>query len=206
MAKGDYGFNCFIGAPGIGRRRVRVTRFVRKVNIIPGNEGEAKRRRSFSGVMVTASGFTIEIAFVSYEERGKFNRWLSKWMEDVVNNTSKTGVLTVSIPYYNFVQICVPETALEYGEGMGDMGYRLTMGFVGASDAINLDLGARMAGVSYFQQAESNTTSKYFYPAGKQVKGVESLDGTIFDTTPYGDISQPGRPGEDTGFGPAGGF
>lgn len=205
MAKGDYGYNGYIGSSGYGRRRIRVIRLKRKVSIIS-NEEEGKRRRAFYPMMVTSSGFEIDVAHISYSERGKFNRWLSRWMEMVVDGTAPSGVMTVSIPHYNFTQVCVPETDLNYGEGVTDYAYITTLGFVGASDAINLDLGARMAGVSYFQMPKNNQTSKYFYPAGRQVAGAESLDGTIFDQVAMPGISSPGGDYDDDGFGPQGGI
>lgn len=206
MAKGDYGYNGYIGSTGYGRRRVRVIRLKRKVSQPADQEAEGRRRRAFYPMIVTSSGFEIDVVHISYAERGKFNRWLRRWMEMVVDGTAPSGVMTVSIPHYRFTQVCVPETDLNYGEGVTDYGYITTLGFVGASDAIDLDLGARMAGVSYFQMPKNNQTSKYFYPAGRQVAGAESLDGTIFDQVAMPGISAPGGDrDEDTGFGPQGG-
>lgn len=196
MAKGDYGFNAFIGSPGLGRRRIRVLDFTRKVSVISG-ESEAKNRRGFFAQMVTSSGFSITLAFVSYGERGQFNRWLSNYMQAVVDGTAANGYMTVAIPHYDFVQTCVPETDLDFGEGYKDGLYTTQIGFVGASDPINLDLGARMAGVSYFQMPTDNVTSKYFYPSGRQVSGAESLDGTIFDQTVMPGVSGPGPDAPD---------
>lgn len=203
MARGDYGYNGFLGSPGLGRRQIRVLEFTRKVSIIAGGEGEARNRRGFFAQMVTSSGFTMVVAFASYEERGQFNRWLGRYMESVVAGTAANGYMTVAIPYYDFVQICVPETDLDFGEGYKDGLYTTTLGFVGASDPIDLDLSARMAGVSYFQMPTDNVTSKYFYPAGRQVSGAESLDGTIFDQTALPGISAPGGSTPDDVAGPA---
>lgn len=203
MAKGDYGFNGHIGSEGIGRRKIRVMRIKRKVSIIA-NDAEGKSRRAFYPQIVTSSGFEIDIAFVSHEERGRFNRWLTTYMESVVDGSAANGTMTVSIPIYDFTQVCIPEMPVEYGEGVEDLAYTLTMGFVGASDPTDLDLGARMAGVSYFKMPEDNQTTRYFYPAGRQVSGAESLDGTIFDTTPMPGISKPDVVEYDDDLGPGG--
>jgi hypothetical protein len=202
MAKGDYGHNCYIGSPGYGRRKVRVLEFERDVAIISTSENEGRRRRNYFAAMVTQSGFEITVGFVSYEERGRFNRWLSGYMEAVVDGTAPNGYVTVAIPYYDFAQTCVPESDLDYGEGYKDGLYTTRMKFKGASDPLDLDLSARMAGISYFQMPTDNVTSKYFYPAGRQVSGAESLEGTIFDATVMPGISGPDtdRGLAETGF------
>lgn len=204
MAKGDYGFNGHIGSVGVGKRRIRVTKLDQKVSIIA-SEDEAKRRRAFYPKIVTSSGFTMEIVFLSYEERASFTRWLSNYMDSVVSDTAESGVMTVSVPKYEFVRTCIPETELEYGEGTTDLAYTLTMGFVGASDPVSLDLGGRMSGVSFFQMPKNNLTSKFFYPSGRQVKGAESLDGTMFDdTTAIPGIDSPGGEAPDPVYYPGG--
>lgn len=192
MAKGDYGFNGTISSPGIGKKRIRVTKLAQKISVIA-EDDEARSRRAFYPRVVTSSGFTMEIAFISYGERSQFNFWLSTYLKTVVDGTARSGTMEVLIPAYDFQRTCVPRAVLEYGEGYDDYGYTLPIEFIGASDPLDLSLGAKSAGASFFKMPENREITKYFYPAGRQVKGAESLDGTTFDV-PTATPGEPRRP------------
>lgn len=189
MARGKTGFNATISGAGLGTRKVRATKLVFGLGIIASSDNEAKSRRAFYPVVTTGSSFTMTAVFVSHEEREEFNTWLSGHMVGVSEDTASSAVLTVRVPYYDFVRTCVfandRTPGLEYGEGVTDVGYLLDLEFLGASDPVNLDLGSRMAGISYFKQPKRGA-SRYFYPAGVQVRGAEELDATVYDPVATG--------------------
>ena len=185
MTKGTFGFNGTIGSQGSGSRQVRVMALNQWIGIIAGSQAsESRSRRAMYPVVTTSSSFEVTLQFLSYAERQRFNNWLTNYMLSIVGGTAQSGVMTVSVPSRKFLKVAVPETEVTFGEGFNDVGYTLTLGFCGATDPLDLDLGARMAGISYFKPPTSGRVTKFFYPAGEQVKGAESLDGTIFDTTP----------------------
>jgi hypothetical protein len=184
VRKGNSGFNGQISAIGYGKRRVRCMGLVFGLGIIANSGSQSKNRRSFYSVVTTGSSFTITIGFVSYEEREDFGRWMRGFMEDVSDGRASSGFMTIQVPNRKFFRTAVPGdrgTGIVYGEAVGDMGYTLELSFVGASDPIKSNLSNRQAGLSYFKMPKNNDESRYFYPAGRQVAGAESLDGTIFD-------------------------
>lgn len=170
-----------ISAKGMGTRQVRVITLQRRLGIIASADSEAKSRRAFYPVVTTGSSFLMQIAFTSWEERERFNDWMLRYMRSVVNGTAASGVMTVRVPQRDFEKTAIPESDLEFGEGVTDVGYTLDLSFIGASDPVDLNLGQRMAGISYFKGPKGMQESRYFYPGGKQVKGAEQLDGTTFD-------------------------
>lgn len=196
MAKGDSGLNGSISAAGYGTRKVRILTLQRRLGIISTADSEAKSRRAFYPIVTTGSSFTMSVGFISYEERERFNEWMSRFLRDTVNDIARSGVMTVRMPSRDLLRTCVLESDLNYGEGLTDMMYTLTMDFIGASDPVDLDLGTRMAGISYFRGPRGNQASRYFYPAGRQVAGAEQLDGTTYDSRSSGsdfdqEVNQP---------------
>jgi hypothetical protein len=197
MPKGDFGFNGTISGKGIGTRRIRVVQLDMWLGIIA-TSGEARKSRAFYPVVTTGSSFVMGVAFVSYEEREAFSVWLEGYARSLANNKAKSGVMTIRVPYYDFTRVAVWEGEMEHGEAVTDVGYVLSMPFIGATDPVNLDLGSRMAGISYFKGPKGDQESQYFYPAGRQIRGAESLDGTLFDPVPSGNSVPHGDPAEDT--------
>lgn len=186
MSRGDHGFNARISARGAGSRRIRVISLDFGLGIIASSDNEARNRRAFYPVVTTGSSFTMTLGFVSWGERERFNTWMHAFMEGVANGGSKYGTMTVRAPSHDFTRVAVPETDIEYGEGVKDVAYTMAVGFIGATDPVNLTLSQRMSGVSFFQGPKSDQESRYFYPQGRQIAGAESLDGTIFDSNPVG--------------------
>lgn len=195
--KGRYGHSGRISSRGIGGRRIRVVALDFGLGIIATSDGEARSRRAFYPVVTTGSSFTMTVAFISYEEREQFNQWMKDYMHSVARGTAKSGIMTIRVPARDFVRTAVPETDLAFGEGLTDIGYLTSIGFIGASDPVNMNLSKKMAGISYFKPPRGDQESSYFYPAGRQVRGAESLDGTIFDPDPTGSGFAPGDPGDD---------
>lgn len=197
MARGDYGFNAQISAPGFGSRRVRATKLEFGLGIISTSDAEARERRAYYSIVTTGSSFTIEMGFVSVEERDQFSRWMKRFMVAVSRGDAKSGFQTIQVPSKKFTRVAVPEGDLAYGDGVKDVAYTVRMSYMGASDPLDLNLSQKMAGVSYFKGPKHDAESRYFYPAGRQVSGAESLDGTIFDPsrTP-GSTYLPGESGD----------
>lgn len=201
MARGDYGFNGSVSAEGFGTKKVRIERLIFGLGIIS-SEAEARNYRVFYPVVTTGSSFTMEIAFVSYEEREAWSNALKKFAEDTVYGAVSSGVMTIRCPSFdNFFRTAVldKDNSIEFGEGVKDLKHTASVRFCGASDPTNLKLGQRMAGISYFKGPKDNEVSKFFYPGGVQVKGAESLEDALFDPaattggafTPEPDIDRP---------------
>jgi hypothetical protein len=197
VAKGDFGHNATISTRGFGSRQVRAMTVDFGLAIVASSDNEGRSRRAFYPKVTSGSSFTLGLGFISWGEREAFNRWMSRFMEAVSTGAARHGSMTVRVPSRNFVRVAVPEGPLEFGEGVGDMTYRTNVSFVGASDPVNVALGARMAGVSYFKGPGKHQVSRFFYPAGRQIGGSESLEGTLFDTSPSGSNSPIVVPAED---------
>lgn len=204
--KGAYGFNGTISTVGMGTRKIRCKSLHFGLGIITTADGEARTRRSFYPVVTTGSSFTMKVEFISYEENQQFIEWITRFMRRVAAGTARSGVLTVRVPNRDFIRICSLSGLdqyggqIDFGEGVTDMVYEQTLAFIGASDPVNVNLGARQAGISYFKGPKRGE-SRYFYPAGEQLKGAEQLDGTAFDAqTSGGDYN----PGVEEPYGPSG--
>lgn len=195
MARGDYGFNATLSAAGFGTRKVRCNMLQQKIGIIANEDGPARTRQAFYSVVVTGSSFSMGMEFYSYAERESFNRWFRRFTEAVLDRTAPNAYMTVRVPSRRFVRTAVPETEIEYGEGLEDLVYTLTIGFVGASDPLNSRVMRDRKLISQYRGPKRRGVSRYFYPAGNQVAGAESLEGTIFDPRPTG--SGPAREVED---------
>lgn len=208
MAKGGFGYNAKISAPGFGSRRVRCDEIRWGIGIIASSDNEARSRRAFYSIVTVGSSYTATFAFRDWEEREAFTQWVSRFIRQVSSGRAEGGYMTFQCPSRNFYRTAVPDDVIEFGEGVNDMTYRVAMSFVGARDPLDLNLGKKMAGVSYFDGPKKNATSRYFYPAGRQVAGAESLDGTIFDPLDVsgGTFVEPNdtdpRDVNDEGFGP----
>lgn len=184
--RGSFGHSGRISSRGVGGRDIRVTALDFGLGIIASSDSEARSRRAFYPVVTTGSSFSMTIVFISYEERGRFTRWMKDYMTSVAMGTATSGIMTIRVPSKNFVRTAVPETEIPFGEGVTDIGYEVTIGFKGASDPVNMNLSKKMAGISYFKGPTDDAESRYFYPAGRQVKGAEALDGSLFDADPTG--------------------
>lgn len=175
-------FNATITSADFGSRQIRVTKISSPLNIVASADSEARSRRAFYPTTVDGSAFRLVLAFKSYAERESFNTWMNKFMVGVSEGSAKHGTMTVQVPSRKFIQVGVPQGEVEYGQGVLDVGYEMTLTFLGAKSPVNLSLSSKMAGVSYLQDARSNPKAQFFYPSSNQVKGAASLDGAIFDT------------------------
>lgn len=195
------GFNGTISARGHGTRRLRVMGLEFGLNIIATSDNQARTRRAFYPLITTGSSFTMTVGFVSWEEREGFNRWMSNFMDDVSSGTARYGTQTVVVPSRDFQRVAVPESEIEYGEGVGDMLYLSSVKFIGASDPLNTDLTMKQMGTAYYTKPRGSSEAQFFHPLGTQVAGAESLGETIFDTTPFGPDPLASNLG-DLGMGP----
>lgn len=184
--KGRFGFNGTISARGYGTRRIRVTKLDFGLGIIASSDNEARNRRAFYPIVTTGSSFTMTLGFISWEERERFHEWMNTFMADLSSGRAKYGTQTIRCPARKFTRVAVPESEIEYGEGVTDVGYESAIGFCGASDPVDINLGSRQAGASYFKGPRKSEESRFFYPLGRQVAGAESLEGAIFDPDPVG--------------------
>lgn len=191
MARGDFGFNGQIGNRSYGSRRVRIMSIGYNLDIVASADNEARSRRAFYPVATEGSSFRVDLGFVSWEDREAFNRWMSRFMVSVSEGSAKIGTLTVRCPSRNFIRVGVPQGNLEYGEGIKDVAYAVRLTFTAATHPVDVSVGQRMTGIAYFKGPRDNAQAKFFYPGGKQIKGAESLEGTLFDDTPDGPTFTP---------------
>lgn len=201
MPQGDFGFNGKISAPGFGARRIRVVQLRFGLGIIATSNEEARDRRGFYSIVTVGSSFTMGVSFVSWEEREAFNQWARNFMESLASGTAKSGFMTISCPARDFYRTAVPDNELVYGKGVTDVGYTTQMSFLGAHNPLDLSLKSKMAGISYFRLPKTTSAEhRYFYPAGRQVSGAESLDGTVYDpsqTAGSANFDWEDKPGQD---------
>ncbi len=177
-------FNGTINGRTAGSYRVRVMGIDYGLDIISSADSEARSRRAFYSITTSGSSFGLILGFISWAERERFNKWMSGFMTSVSEQRAKYGTVTVRVPKRNFVRVGVPEGDLEYGEGLTDMLYLVRLSFVGATNPVTSNLDSNGKGISYFKGPGSSQESSYFYPAGQQIKGAESLEEIIFDSAP----------------------
>lgn len=186
IALGSNGRNARLKTNGHGQRLVKCIGLNYGLGIIAKGDGdESRSRKAFYPVVTTSSSFGIVIGFSSWQEREDFNTWMTGYMEAVSTSSGLNGWMEVAVPARNFLKTAVPEGDLDFGEGVGDTAYQITLNFVGASDPLdNEGLTNKKAGISYFKPPGDKTgQGLYLSPAGRQLKGAESLEGTMFDDT-----------------------
>lgn len=192
------GYNCRITVRGFGSRLVMCTRLAYGVEV-GAREDEAARARSLYPLYRTSPSFSLAAVFASWRQREDFNSWAADYMARAVSRQGASGYAYVEVPTRRFSRYGVLTGPLMYGAAVGDLAYHVDLTFVGAQDP------APGIGVSYYLPASKDRTeAPYFYPAGTQPAGAESLEGTFYDPTPAGatpDVGevppyeQPARPG-----------
>lgn len=178
--KGDYGFNASFSVVGAGTREIRALSLEFGLGIISNTE-EAREYQSFYPVVTTGSSFTITLGFISWEERESFNKWAERFFLSVSRGTAASGYMTIRVPSRDFLRTAIPDGAIEYGEGVQDVGYKLRLSFKGASSPLTKLGDKHSKETSHFEPPKGKQASRFFYPAGIQVKGAGKLDQTAFD-------------------------
>jgi hypothetical protein len=178
------GYNCRLSARGYGSRVLRCVRISYRVQIGT-TDDEGPNARAVYPLHRLVPGFTVVAAMLSYAEREAFNRWMREYMQRVASNQRVSGYVHVSVPARGFSRAGVPVGPLAYGDQAGQFYYPTTIGFVGATDPISAVGGGSPAGSSrYIAPSKDRTEAPYFYPAGNQKAGAESLEGTFYDPRP----------------------
>lgn len=196
------GFNCRLSVPGYGRTAVRTMELLYGVNIIPGSDvNEAGNRRVFYPLVTTSSSFGMVIVHTSRRDRNQFNEWLRGYMRAVTGNRRINASMKIEVPARRFVRRGICSGTLHYGESIGDLDsgstgqygqddpdtgrgfFQTVLDFVGASDPISA-LGRRTVPAASYFIGPGGRKAQHFFPAATQVSGRESLEGTIFDSTP----------------------
>lgn len=176
-------YNATMATRNFGHRSVRVVNISYGIDII-GSDAESAERTAFYPVAYDGSSFAITLAFMDWAEREAFSTWLRGYMEKTIRGHGFYASMTVNCPARDFVRVGIPEDQLEYGEGLTDVGYQVTLNFLGVTDPTDPNKTVLTSGVAYFKWPKKDKTTRYFYPASKQLAGAASLEGTIFDTTP----------------------
>ena len=196
------GHNCLMVVRKYGSRAARVTDVAYGLNI-GSTEDEAATTRAYYPINQYIPAFDLTYVFTSKAERDAFSRWLQTYMGRVATNQNIGGYVYVQVPARNIAFNGVPLGPLVYGESVPtDLTYAVTVRYVGVTNPISGVGKSSLAGVSQFQLPRKDTKdAPYFYPAGTQKSGQESLEGTLYDPTPppttlppsYGLVGGPDR-------------
>lgn len=188
------GYNGTLATADFGSYRVRCIDIGQGVNIIS-SEAEGSTRKVFYPVVTTSSSFGMTIAFPTYEDRERFNKWMNGFMDKMAAGRGFRATMHITVPAREFTRDAVPTGPIQYGEGIRDVGYTTNLSFVGASEPLDINKSTRKVR-SYFQFPKKNRgTSKFFYPMGTQLTGLGELAGSIYDTfNPPEDVDIPFNP------------
>lgn len=178
-------YNAQLATNGSGTYKVIVTGIQMDLSIAT-SEGEAKRRKVVYPQTTVSSMFSLMLEFRSWEHREKFNHWMQTFMERTVDSKGFNAAMTVAVPGRKFRRAAIPEGPLIYGEKIDDVTYMATIKFTGASDPLTIGPSTKGARSYFKPPSVGSGTSKFFFPAGKQLKGVGSLDGAMYDLNPFG--------------------
>lgn len=187
------GYNGRLSIRSYGSRVVRVTAISYGVEATTQMDESAGSRVLYPLARETVS-FTLEMAFLSWAERESFTAWASTYMRRVAANQPIGGYVYVIVPARRFARNGIPVGPLPYGDRIGTVGYPVTLPFVGVHEPVSAVGRTPSGGVSYYRPPSKDTTqAPFFYPAGKQKAGAESLEGTFYDPTPpdSGTVSEP---------------
>lgn len=178
------GHNCLFSVKSYGSRSVMVTdiQYVVQIN---STESNAAHSHTFYPLNTYVSTFDISLVFKTYAERESLNKWLRTYMERVSSNQSIGGYVYVYCPIRKFTRDGVLQGNLTYGDSSpNDMAYPCTLRFTGTRDPISIKGGnlAKFGQISQFIEAKNDKAdAPFFYPAGTQKAGKESLAGTLYD-------------------------
>lgn len=175
--------NATFATKNFGSRSVMISEISYGIDIIA-TEGEASQRTAFYPLAYDGSSFSVTLIFATWEDREAFSSWLRAYMEKVLTGHGFYASMTINCPVRDFVRVGIPQDQLEYGEGLTDVGYTVSLNFLGVTDPTDPNSSTLNSGVAYFKWPKKDKTTKYFYPSGQQLSGAASLEGTIFDTTP----------------------
>lgn len=188
----EYGCNCLITIPRYGKYAIRVLDVGYDIAIQASEESSANAK-AYYPLNVLSSDFGMTAIFPSYSSRAKFTTWMRTYMDLLSSDKAVSGFVVVSVPAREFVRKAVFQGTIEYGQAITDVAYRLALNFVGASNPIDPNKASQVVGVknsqgyayvgSTFEKLPANEID-YFYPTGIQLKGAESLEGTMFDIPP----------------------
>ena len=176
-------FNGVFSTKNFGSYKVRIDQIQYGLDIIA-SQGESGVRQAFYPVAYDGSSWSMVLLFTDYADREKFNDWLRTYMEKVVQGHGFYASMTVNCPVRNFTRVGIPQDQIDYGEGITDVGYKVSLNFLGVTDPTDPNKSVLNSGISYFQWPKKDKTTRYFYPASKQLAGAADLAGTIFDPTP----------------------
>jgi hypothetical protein len=175
------GFNTRLSVALYGSRVVRTISISYPLEVVS-SEDVGPVGRVMYPVACEVPGFTLGVVFVSREEREGFCEWMRIYMERVVANERVGGYVYVYAPARAFGRSGVPIGPLEYGDQVGVTSWPLTLNFVGAIEPISAIGKTAVGGVSYYKgPSKDKDQAPFFYPAGTQAAGRESLEGVLYD-------------------------
>lgn len=177
------GRNCRLSVSGYSSITVQAVALALVVNINASDE-DAGSRRAYYPFSVVSDSFSLIVIHNSWAQREAFNAWIRGYMNKVIANDKIGGTIKVELPVRRFVRNAVPKGTVNYGARFDDVSFTTTIQFVGALNPLSAVGQSAVSGVSYYKPPTNDPTAKYFYPSGTQVSGAESLQGTIFDSSP----------------------
>lgn len=174
------GVNGALVTDGFGSFNVKVMRLGLDLSIVSSTE-DASTHETFYPADVTSSDFYLILAFSTWSERERFNRWMRRFMESVFQSKATSAKMKVVVPSHDFSRSAVPQGPIQYGRGSRDVAYFVRISFVGAIDP------ADKVEASVYRPAQTGAkVSSHFYPAGTQLKGAAALDENLYQSTPDG--------------------
>lgn len=184
IAGAPVGYNARITAAGYGSRLLRCLRVSYGVQVNTTDDEAASARATYPLARVIPS-FTLVVSLHTLAERDAFNAWVREYMRQVTTNQRVSGYMNVTVPSRNFSRSGVPVGPLTYGARSGDFWWPTQISFVGVTDPVSAVGASTVPGASrYVGPSKDTTDAPYFYPAGTQKAGAESLEGTFFDPRP----------------------
>lgn len=184
IAKAPAGYNCLLSISGYGSRTVRCQSVSYGVAISTTEDNSAHSRTLYP-LSEYVAAYDLALSFTTRTERDKFCTWLRTYMNRVSRNEKVSGYVYVQVPARRQAFNGVPIGRLLYGDALPtDLTYPLGIRFIGVADPISA-VGGKTASaklISTFQgPKEDRQNAPYFYPAGRQKSGAESLAGTLYD-------------------------
>lgn len=187
------GYNCRLSVRDYGSRLVRVESLSFPMEIIT-SEAAGTVGRVMYPLQIELPGFSVDVVFITRQERDSFNDWVSEYMRRVASNQHIGGYFYVVVPARRFAQCGVPIGPLMYGDWVGMLGYHMTLQFVGAQQPLSAVGYNSDHGVSYYKPPTADQAqARYFYPSGTQLSGRGVLEGTLYDPIPPegGSVGEP---------------
>lgn len=135
---------------------------------IEGSDSESRSHSTFYPKLVTASQFSVRVAFPTQKLWREFNEWVEKYARSISNPNGTVGPMVVSVPARKFLKVAIPVDGFEYGDQTAALVRETTITFEGTNDPVKP--GQR--GTSSEPSIPRDDIVATFYPTGYQAGSV----------------------------------